>query len=570
MEAHSKDRKTGRRLKINKMRKTFISILAVLAAAIMPAWSQVHLSERVYVSTDKDVYVAGDEMFVSAFCFDRINGGLSSGSRTVYLEIVSVDGPVQTAKVALDGGRGGGVVSLQNTIPTGEYRLVAYTSQCFNEEGYDFLEGARTVSIINPFTTSRAASGVEILSDEDYLLIEDGNRRPSAGSIVLDTSGPLKLTNTSDRALTLSVSVYNDDGIPSPETTNPVSFAANATVGRNFVNNRNVDFEGEIIRTRIVGTQDDVASATGGLAFLSVPGRIGDVYSSRIMEDGTASFFTKNIYGNTDMVLDAGATAGNAHLEIISPFAGVKDEEIPALPLSAGLQDRILQRSMAMQVLRASNADSLYTRLPVPESVPFTADSIVYKLDDYTRFPLMEELFIEFITEASVHRAQQNREIIVHVRDDFRAVPYTRLACLALLDGIPVHSHDLLLDYDPLLVEKIVIYPHSYYLGNRLYQGVINFVTYRGDLPSYTFGGNVRVVEFQGESYPVVSWLPDTSGEVPDLRQTVLWHPIIELAPGESRTLEYVLPSYQGNFKVVVEGFDTAGAPQCASGYISK
>ncbi|MBQ9877404.1 MAG: hypothetical protein IJM29_01865, partial [Bacteroidales bacterium] len=56
---------------------------------------------------------------------------------------------------------------------------------------------------------------------------------------------------------------------------------------------------------------------------------------------------------------------------------------------------------------------------------------------------------------------------------------------------------------------------------------------------------------------------------VPDLRQTILWHPLIELAPGESRVLEYVLPSYQGRFKVVVEGFDLSGTPQCASGVLT-
>ena len=40
-------------------------------AALFTAAAQDHLSERVYVSTDRDVYVAGDEMFLSAFCLDR-------------------------------------------------------------------------------------------------------------------------------------------------------------------------------------------------------------------------------------------------------------------------------------------------------------------------------------------------------------------------------------------------------------------------------------------------------------------------------------------------------------------
>lgn len=552
------------------MRKAFVSIIVLLAAAILPARSQGYVSERVYVSTDRDVYVAGDELFFSAFCLNTTNGGLSDGSRTAYLELVSSDGPVQTAKVALEEGRGGGMMSLLNTIPTGNYRLVAYTAQCFNENGYDFLEGARTLSIINPFTTARASSGVEILPEEDYIQLRDGNPHLSAGGIALNTSGPVTITNNTDRPVSLSLSVYHDDGIPSPETVNPVSFASKATSGRNFTDRRTADFEGEIVRARLVGTAEDITAAEGSQAFLCIPGRIDDLYSSVIQKDGTVTFYTRNIYGDTDMVLDPGASAGNTHLEIIPPFSGVSDPDIPSLPLSTSLQERILQRSMSMQVLRATGADSLYSVLPVPSFKPFNVEPAVYHLDDYTRFPLMEELFIEYISEVSIRRTRSGRELIVSLHDDFRSVPYALQPCLALLDGVPVTDHNQLLEYDPLLVEKIVIYQNTFFLGGRTYPGVINFVTYKQNLPSYTFGDNVRVVEFQGVSYPVVSWLPDTSGQAPDLRQTILWHPQIELAPGESRTFEYCLPSYQGRFDVVVEGFDSAGNPVCAGGVIAN
>ena len=550
------------------MRKTFISLFAVLAV-IMTAGAQPHLSERVYISTDRDVYVAGDDLFFSAFCFDMNGGGFSNGSRTAYLEIVSSDGPVQTAKVALEEGRGGGVISLQNTIPTGQYRLVAYTSQCVNEQGYNFLEGARTLSIINPFTTARADSGVEILSDEEYALLKDGNARPSAGGLLLDVSGPVTITNTSGRKVTLSLSVYHDDGIPSPQTVNPVSFKANATTGRSFSEIRAIDYGGEIIRTRLAGSAEDIAAAAGSPAYLSVPGRITDIYNSYLEEDGTATFYTNNIYGNPDLVLDAGLEAGNAHLEIISPFQGVNDPDLPSLPLSPSLQDKILERSLSMQVQRASHADSAYMVLPYVAETPFKAESVVYILDDYTRFPLMEELFVEFINEVTSRRSSSGRDVVILLRDSYRSVPETYQPCLVLLDGVPVHDHNLIFEYDPLLVEKVVVYPNTYYIGNILYPGVVNFVTYRKDLPSYTFGDNVRVVKYQGVSYPVVSWLPDTAKAVPDLRQTIFWHPLIELAPGESRTLEYCPPSYGGNFKVVAEGFDETGAPQCASAAVT-
>ncbi|MBO4924161.1 MAG: hypothetical protein J5382_08560, partial [Bacteroidales bacterium] len=122
--------------------KRTATIILLLFSAVLVCAAQGHLSERVYVSTDRDVYVAGDEVFLSAFCFDMNTGKLSGFSRTAYLEVVSPDGPVQTAKLALEGGRGGGVIRLHNTIPTGNYQLVAYTAQCFNEEGYDFSENA--------------------------------------------------------------------------------------------------------------------------------------------------------------------------------------------------------------------------------------------------------------------------------------------------------------------------------------------------------------------------------------------------------------------------------------------
>ena len=86
------------------------AILLFLAALFLPRLycpAQEHLSERVYLSLDRDVYVSGDELFLSAFCLDMATGRFSAVSKTAYVEIYSQDGPVQTAKLALEGGRGG-------------------------------------------------------------------------------------------------------------------------------------------------------------------------------------------------------------------------------------------------------------------------------------------------------------------------------------------------------------------------------------------------------------------------------------------------------------------------------
>lgn len=544
--------------------KRLLTIIFLLASALLVCRAQDAVPERVYISTDRDVYVAGDDMFVSAFCLNTAAGCRSDLSRVAYLEIISADGPVQTGKIALLNGRGGGMLKIQNTIPTGNYKIVAYTSQCFNEEGYDFEEGFRTISIINPFTTDRSGSGVEILDADAYASLSSA-ALPAAGSLRAEMAdGRLTLTNMSSEPVSLSVSLFNDDGIVSPNSSNPVTFRDGATCGTAFSDIRTPDYEGEIVRTRVRGTED-FSTIAGNNAFLSIPGRVSDMYSTKVTDSGEAVFYTRNIFGDEEAFIEISSPGIDCHLDIESPFRSVKATGLEAMPLSASLEQRILDRSVAMQVRKAAGADSLYERLDIPEDPFLDADRIEYILDDYTRFPLMEELFIEFIHQIRVLKSGKVRNLVVFVQDSHRPSALSNIPALVLLDGVPVLDHAKIFDYDPLLVEKVIIYPHYYNLGPWSYSGIINFVTYKRNMPSYSFGDNVRVVNWQGESFPVAAYLPDGSKDHPDLRQTILWHPLVDIGPGESRVLHYALPSYDGRFILEVEGFDAKGAPQYLS-----
>lgn len=541
--------------------KRVLSIIFAVAAAIQVCHAQAALTERVFISTDKDVYVAGDDMFVSAFSLNTAAGTFSNVSRVAYLEIVSTDGPVQTGKIALTGGRGGGVIPLRNTIPTGNYRIVSYTAQSFNEEGFDYEEGSKLVSIINPFTTERSESGVEILSEEDYAALSSAEL-PSAGSLQAEMKdGCLTLTNRSSEPVSLSVSLCNEDAIVSPNSVNPVTFLESATSGSVFSQNRTLDYDGEVVRAKVVGTAD-YSSIEGNMTYLSIPGRVSDMYSSVMDENGETVFYTKNIYGDEEAFLEISSPGTECHLEIESPFRKVRAAEVPALRLSRSLEKDILDRSVAMQVQRAAGADSLYERLDIPQDPFLDADYFEYKLDDYTRFPLMEELFIEFIREIRIIRNKGIRQLVVFVQDSYKPSPQSQIPALVLLDGVPISDHSKIFDYDPLLVEKVIIYPHNYYLGQWVYSGIINFVTYKRNMPSYQFGENIRVINYQGVSFPVASYLPNGGEDHPDLRQTLLWHPLVDIGPGESRILHFRLPSYDGKFGLKVEGFDAKGAPQ--------
>ena len=145
------------------MRKTLLSLFAALAA-LTAAGQPV---ERIYVSTDKGAYVAGDLVWCSLFCIDAAGTPvLSSASSIAYLELVSSQGTAVTGKIALIGGRGAGVLALPANMPTGNYALVAYTSCNRNEQGRGYLDGARILSVFNTMTTERIPGGVEIIDNQ--------------------------------------------------------------------------------------------------------------------------------------------------------------------------------------------------------------------------------------------------------------------------------------------------------------------------------------------------------------------------------------------------------------------
>ncbi len=85
--------------------------------------------EEVYVQTDRDNYIAGEEIWFNVFLFDRKNSSLSDWSKIAYLEVLNtVNRPVAQRKVGLLNGSGEGRVILPDTLRPGIYTLRAYTS----------------------------------------------------------------------------------------------------------------------------------------------------------------------------------------------------------------------------------------------------------------------------------------------------------------------------------------------------------------------------------------------------------------------------------------------------------
>lgn len=109
------------------------------------------LRERVYLQTDKQFYLSGELVWMKFIATD-LDQRLSDVSKVGYVELLDSASAVVQARLVLEKGVGNGCLQLPSTLPTGNYRLVAYTRYMRNEGEEVFFE--KPLAVVNTFVTN--------------------------------------------------------------------------------------------------------------------------------------------------------------------------------------------------------------------------------------------------------------------------------------------------------------------------------------------------------------------------------------------------------------------------------
>ena len=550
------------------MMKKLILLLSALSAGIL-AGAAIPV-ERIYVSTDRDVYIAGDAVWCSLTNLDG-NGRYSNESAVSYLELVSESGSVCTTKIGLLEGRGAGSFRIPVTTPTGTYRLVAYTAVNADEEGTPWMAGSRLLTIFNTTSSARVPNGVEIMDESAYAALRqpstapEGQLRLSArarlpkgitSALVLSNAGP-------NASVSLSVR-HEDDLLPAARENTPASFlkalpkSVRITPGANPV----TEFDGEIITTHLKGTlveeMDSYAEAT-----LSTAGDPSSIYIGRTEGTDRIQYYTSNIYGNREIVCEVSMLdREEGYIDFDNPFFHPAAGQLPKLRMSPSQRQDLVSRKAAVRAEKALRIDTLTTYMTHRNDLLLESiERRRYHLDDYTRFPSVREIVVEFIPELSLRRIKDTWAMQLVISDAIQSRFEKTNNVLVMMDGVILSNLDLLVGFDAMLLEDIDIYTQPFVCGKIPFHGMVNFITKKSYVTALHFPANVRVVDFQGVSYPVAYNGAVPEGEGQDLRQVLYWHPVLNLDAGSDYRLEFTTPGYAGRFKAVAEGFTEDGAP---------
>ena len=325
------------------------------------------------------------------------------------------------------------------------------------------------------------------------------------------------------------------------------------------------DYRGQLIEARLVDSNTGKPAAEV-LTYLSRPGRVFHFRGARSDQEGRLHFELRDFYGEGKLILQTNYTRDSLYrIELSSPFSSqYANNPLTPLSISEKLEEQLLKRSINMQLNNIYFSDS--TRKPVKPQI----DSIAfygkadeqYFLDDYTRFPVMEEVIREYVLGVAMQRKRKNFHLFVFNENNkilFQENP------MVLLDGVPVFDINKIMAYSPLHVQKLEIIKKPYFYGPLTFKGILNFKSYQGDFPDFELHPSALSVNYEGLQWkreffaPVYEAPKQAESPLPDFRDLLHWAAEIETNEHGGFSTHFFTSGQTGNYLVMINGISPAG-----------
>jgi hypothetical protein len=137
-------------------------------------YRQSALQEKIFVHTDKSVYLPGEILWFKIYCVDGNDNKPLNLSKVVYVDVLDNNqNAVVQAKVAMKNGVGDGSLYIPVTISNGNYKFRAYTSWMKNFSPDFYFE--KIITLINPLKSPEALSRQSSSAYDVQFFPEGGN-----------------------------------------------------------------------------------------------------------------------------------------------------------------------------------------------------------------------------------------------------------------------------------------------------------------------------------------------------------------------------------------------------------
>ena len=301
---------------------------------------------------------------------------------------------------------------------------------------------------------------------------------------------------------------------------------------------------------------------------LSVPGKVAGFQYAKTDKGGNFSFKIPISEESKDLIIQPDGQAENEIVNIESSFSDQyfkpgKSADLTDVPVPPYISLWSVNHQVTKIYEISSVKESPVSHISQVRTKRFygkPATELVMK--DYITLPVMQEVFFELLPGVSLKSKKSGYEIIMN--DPANNKPYD-VPPVLFVDGVLVKDASLIAGIEPEIVEKIDVVREKYFVGDYLFNGIVNIITKAGDfsnatLPENAFRMAYKVIDRFGSFIS-----PDYSSEemkrsrIPDFRNTLYWNPSVKTNKEGNASIEFWTSDFVSDYEINVQGITPDG-----------
>ena len=528
--------------------------------------------ESTYLQTDRDVYIAGEDMFFKGYTIDAYTKKPLVMSKFAYLVL-------RNEKNAMIGGTCwklendmfSGSIYLPDTLSTGRYQLVSFTNCMRNQGEQSFY--TKEIFVANRFdkdltriynqqvfidsfkiNSSNTLQVKELLSVTTEKNIYGKRERIK---IRLDGLG-IQDNEIADFSISVHEKVPNFDS--KLKITNYPAYDS-----RQLKNKSDCIYLPEIngiILEGKVNNIDNQNPITNTLVFLSTPDSVSNLQFTQTNQSGNFKFQLNDYYTDKNLIINL-PRSNKAIIELNNKYE-LKIPFKPTTQFSDSLLKNFLIKSQnIVQVQKTfkieSRKDDLgkATSKSYPLLVYPPVKEVVYPAD-FVSLPDFVEISREILP---LLKTRKHKDIYEARMVDLQNIRFFDSDPLLFLDGVPINNISQVIKLGSDKINKIESIGEERYFGNLYFSGIVAIFTKKMEINNInwqtpTLFTKYAIIQpsslFIGPNYSKVN-------KEPDFRQLLFWEPSLTLRSKETKYIEFQSSDNTGEFIITIDGITTQG-----------
>ncbi len=546
--------------------------------------------EELYISTDHDIYLPGEEVWFKVYKINGLTHSPSDISKVVYLELLDKNNfPLRQLKVKTDLSSGSSRFILPDNISSGNYLIRAYTNWMKNFSPDLFFY--KTLSVINPFESIdhlKLPTADTVDRKSKFLIIDDKGTRIREKSVLGANSEGLTYTITIDKPeytprekVKISLSATDRSGKP-VETDMSVSVAKSAIVSQSgnsgfngfYLNNGIVavdseprylpELEGHLIsgNIRMKVTDEPLKNIDVSLAYV---GKTARCQFTKTDINGQFNFVVRGSGMNEIVIQPLSSDITGYYIELNQSFSASFSNFKPTpFFLDSSNIVQINNAIVSMQIqniyepFRQNSEAALKTSIPDFYGRP--ENSI--KMSDYIELTSVREVVKEIIP--NVYTQKQNGKYDFKLINKFKGQPFENKP-LILVDGVPIYDFEKVLSINSKEIERVDVINTRYFFSENIFDGIVSFITKKGNLSAMQYDNSIFRQVYEACQLHREFFSPDYSSSIlknshiPDYRNTIYWNPDLRTTVNGKTEIEFFTSDEKAEYTIIVEGISNDG-----------